>query len=337
MKSTTPIDPQLQTLLDEFRPVPPRNPLAAARGRAQFLARVAALEEHRSAGRPSPLHWQMGFAAKAVVSIAVAVGLLSSGVATVYASRDDLPNQPLYPVKLVVEDVRLGASTDPQTRFDLLMEMSQHRLDEMAALDQAGEQIPASLVQRLGRQNRQALQVAAGMDDRQMNDALLRFRTRLEKQAVAMGQLQAQMPSNADPAIGQTRTMLEAQLSLVETGLTDPRDFRQTVQAGTDVMPGPAPAPIADTPSVATAGRADDIAPTVTPEEAPPPSSPEPTEPGGKQEVQDGGNNATATSVLTATPKPNGKGPTKTHKPKPSPGPGHGPGRGPKYARSANP
>ena len=73
-----------------------------------------------------------------IISTLVIAGLLFGGGATVAAAQNDLPNEPLYQIKLVSEDANVWLAHDPTMKIEMLMEQAQTRTEEMAALASAG-------------------------------------------------------------------------------------------------------------------------------------------------------------------------------------------------------
>ena len=102
-QNDTETDPRLLALLDELKPFPARNPGAAARTRAHFLAEAVSAGEKQRHRLWNIFEQKEQFAMKLIVSTLVIAALLFAGSATVSAAQDDLPNQPLYAVKLMAE------------------------------------------------------------------------------------------------------------------------------------------------------------------------------------------------------------------------------------------
>jgi len=238
------IDSKLKARLDELKDVPARNPQVAARGRARFLAEAAS----RLAPVSLPVNrrhrgWKIftgkeNFALmKAVIAAVIALTLILGGTATVYAAQDDLPNEPLYGLKLFTENIRLWANTDPEMEVELLMQFVQLRVQEMNAMAMEGETPPPQVELRLEKQIQQALQVAAGMNDDGMQGTLERIQTKLQEQVQLMTQLQAQ--AQVDPQTNMTMTQaretIEARLRMVDEGMADPQGFRNTIRMEQEV------------------------------------------------------------------------------------------------------
>ncbi len=217
--------------LDEIKSVPPRNPQMASLGRAQFLSQaVSASESQRHSGWISKIrkeHYKMN----AILATLMIVGLLFGGGATVNAAQDDLPNQPLYSLKLWSEDMSLQLQSDPEAKVDRLMDLAQIRLQEMTHLYEVGETVPDQVRDRLQLHIQQALQTCTSMDDPTLERTLLQIRDRLQQQDRDMEQLQLHT-QDQQQLLTQTRTMLHERLQLVDEGLLNHEMFRNQVQHG---------------------------------------------------------------------------------------------------------
>lgn len=166
-----------------------------------------------------------------VLSILVVAGLLFGGGATVSATQDDLPNEPLYPVKIWTEDLSLQFQNNPEALVTRLMELSQVRVQEMVQLAENGENIPDVVQLRLEQHIQQALQICVNMDDPTLERTLLQIRDRLQEQDRDLEQLQLHTQDQIQ-LLTQTRTLLQERLRLVDEGLVDPAMFRIQVQSG---------------------------------------------------------------------------------------------------------
>lgn len=123
--------------LKPLRDVPPRDPQAAARGRARFLAEAEAL-------RPVSMPWtarlrqwltfplEVLMLRKLSVLLPVLVMLLVfTGTA---AARGALPGSPLYGVKVASESLGNAMHFGAYNRADYQLRLAQRRLDEIQAL-----------------------------------------------------------------------------------------------------------------------------------------------------------------------------------------------------------
>ncbi len=225
-------DRRIQTALQELIPVPPRDPKKAARGKAEFLKQASELRQavstpatarHR---RRNVIPRKEKFVMNFLVSILLALAVLAGGGATVSAAQNDLPGEPLYQVKLFSEDVRLLLNADPQSDIEMLMQMSQERVREMAVLSKEGLTPPEQVALRLEGHMRQALQLTDTLDGNQFEHALQTIQTSLQMQEQLMAQAQTQSTGDAQKYLFQTQTILQNRLRLVDEGLADPQGFR---------------------------------------------------------------------------------------------------------------
>ena len=165
-----------------------------------------------------------------IMSALVVLGLLFGGSATVSAAQDDLPNQPLYQLKLMSEDAKVWLASDPGLKIEMLMEQVQTRTEEMAALTLAGITPPAELTIRTQERIQQALHIASNLDDASLVVAMEQIRTHLQTQEQLMIQLQDGTCSECELILQQTREMLHTQLGQIEDSIADPETFRNQNQ-----------------------------------------------------------------------------------------------------------
>ena len=231
MKQDDKLDPRLAALLDEIKPASARNPQAAARARSRFVAQaVSASEERRHNWWTTIFQQKEKFAMNMIMSALVVLGMLFGGSATVSAAQDDLPNQPLYQLKLMSEDAKVWLASDPGLKIEMLMEQVQTRTEEMAALTLAGITPPAELTIRTQERIQQALHIASSLDDASMVVAMEQIRTHLQTQEQLMIRLQDGSCTECEPILQQTREMLHNQLGQIESDLIDPEAFRNQNQ-----------------------------------------------------------------------------------------------------------
>jgi hypothetical protein len=230
------LDPRLEAWLNELKDVPARDPQAANRARSRFLAQAVSAQQAVSPRPQQRLTWwnyltqKERFAMNLLISLLLVVGTLFGGGVTVYAAQDDLPNQTLYPVKLLTEDVRLSLTSDTNTQVQLLLDQAQTRVDEMTALAAQGVTPPESVSLRLQEELDQALQLSANMDDPGLTTAIQQINERLQMAVQTLARVETQVNPHAQPVIARTRAMIEARLQLVTQGLGNLQEFRNNVR-----------------------------------------------------------------------------------------------------------
>lgn len=231
--------------LDEIKSVPPRNPHMVSRGRAQFLGKAVSMQALPRQKGWSSIFRKERYAMNVLLSILMIAGLLFGGGMTVSAAQDDLPNEPLYAVKMLAEDFSLQFQFNEEAKVNRLMELAQVRIQEMTRLTNAGEPIPDQLRLRLEQHIQQALQICANMDNPTLERTLLQMRDRLRDRVHDMEQLQLRTQDQLqlqtqdqlqlrtqEQLQTQIRTMLQQRLQLVDEGLQNRELFREQVRNG---------------------------------------------------------------------------------------------------------
>ena len=143
-------------------------------------------------------------AIKLVLVLAVMFG--GAGV-TAAAAQSSLPNEALYPVKLLIEDVEVSLVSGPAAQIDVQLNQAQQRVREMVQLADRGAAIPAEVPLRLQTRLQAALQIAAQLDDQSMQAALDRIQLRTQDQLREMEQLHL---NDAAQVLTQTGEMAQA-------------------------------------------------------------------------------------------------------------------------------
>lgn len=176
-----PNDPKIEKLLEPLQPVPPRDRMAAVQGRGRFLAQAAQIRNTL----PTSQHkgwlaniFSLSFLYRKerlaiVASIIVVLALLFGGTGiTAYAAQSSLPGETLYPVKTLIEDIRLDLTKNPTKQYALLDQYLTVRYEEMDEMQAQGIPVNAALANRLLLQLDQMLTLAASQSDEEMVENL---------------------------------------------------------------------------------------------------------------------------------------------------------------------
>lgn len=161
--------------------------------------------------------------AKAALIITLLVGTVG-GAAVV--SADSLPGSPLYPLKQVMEQARLGLADNPADQAALHLVMAQNRVQEMMQLAVKGSAPGEATLTQLQLHLNQALQLAAQAPDETMNGLLIRTRQMVQAQTQALTQTQARVGESAQEPLGKAYQLLNQAGQEAEAGLQDPQTFR---------------------------------------------------------------------------------------------------------------
>ncbi len=218
---------------------PQRDPIRATKGRAHFLA------EAKSLPKPQPKPWfedlQERIAAlqisgnrrfaTAIASILIALMITFGAVGgTVYASQGSLPNQTLYAVKTLTENVQLRFADQPQEKIDLLEKFANRRMEEVAALSEQGQDIPQNTLNRFEQHMETMLQLSAELEEESQAQSLSQIRNALRAHEQVINKLANRESGTAEQALLRVQEKLRARIQLIEEGLADPATFREIMK-----------------------------------------------------------------------------------------------------------
>ena len=232
MKDQQVIESEIIEWLEALKPVQPRNTQAAQRNRASFLGQAVSASE-----LPRQKGWKFLFrkeqlAMKVLITFLVMAGLLFGGGATVSAAQNDLPDEPLYGLKIWSEDLSLQFQDPSEAKVDRLLELAQVRLQEMAQISDAGKAVPDQVRLRLEQHVQQALEICSTMDDPAMDRTLQKLHDQLRERDQDMERLQLRIHQDQQPVLERTREILRLRLQLVDEGLRDHEMFRAAAHNG---------------------------------------------------------------------------------------------------------
>jgi hypothetical protein len=218
---------------------------------------------------------------KAILILTLVLGP-TGGAAAIAANS--LPDTPLYPAKLAMEQARLNLTSDPAEQAALHMTRAQVRVQEMIRLALVGE-VPDEAIQlRLRQHLHQALQLAAGLPDDEMADVLTQAQQMLQNQEQEMEQAQTRVGEPAQEPLGQALGLLQQTRAQVRAGLQDPQTFRWQYGHG----PRPEDAPGPGQPGGNPDCPGDDCEPEGEQNQyGPQPDQPGPGQPGGNPDCPD--------------------------------------------------
>jgi len=238
-------DPDIEKELSLLESVPPRDPESAARGREYFLTEARALTPPVS-NYDESRNW-IGVLLTAfggrlrspvitvLASIALVFVILLGGTsATVYAAQGSMPDQVLYSVKLLSEDLRLGLTSSSQAELALTFELVERRIEEIITLAETGSDVPDSVVNRLEQHLDQSLNVVVAIDDDEVEPVMVQIQKHLRDQIQDYTQTKGQ--SQDGPKEGdwdRIRDMLQTNLDKVDAGIKDPEAFRHSYRNNT--------------------------------------------------------------------------------------------------------
>ena len=168
---------------------------------------------------------------KALMAVVLAAFIILSGSSiTVAAAQSSLPGEPLYAIKSWSEDVRLSMTHSTEAKLNLTLDYTNRRLDEISGLLAGGKALSDQSSDRFQEELENALQLAAQLDDTQMQDALGQIKKHAEYQGMTIEELIDKLPPQAEPAIVRLQARLAEQIQLSNFGESDPQSFRAHIR-----------------------------------------------------------------------------------------------------------
>ena len=165
-----------------------------------------------------------------------------------YAAQSSLPGEPLYPLKSWSESVRLSMTFSTKAKLNLTLDYTNRRVDEISSLLAGGKGMNDQTSDRLQRELDNALQLAAQLDDTQLQKASEQIKSHAENQGMTMEELISTLPPQAEPAIRHLQERLNEQVQLSSIGESDPKAFRMQIRERAQKRYGPNPASDVDQP-----------------------------------------------------------------------------------------
>ena len=166
-----------------------------------------------------------------ITAILLAISLvLGGGGITVAAAQSSLPDEPLYGLKLLSEDILMMVSTDPITRSQLATDLIDRRASEIQTMIDKTD-IPSESVQnRYINEIEQSIRYALNLPDQQAVLALYEIRTRLQTQQEMMQQTRSNNSAAGMTIMEQTRSMLRQYIGLLDEEMTTPDRLRDQLR-----------------------------------------------------------------------------------------------------------
>jgi Domain of unknown function (DUF5667) len=230
-------------LLARLRDAPTLDPRVFAEERAKFLAQgeifraaVSQPKNHRH------IVWINTFVLafhrkeripmlNTLMALIITIIVLFGGAGvSVYAAQDSLPDETLFPVKTWSENVRMSLASSVQERLNLVLDFTDRRVAEISNMHVNAQPIAEVVAIRLQEELEEALQIAAGMEDPQMTQALEQIRQKAEIQSQTMTTMQEGGLRQSDPALRRLQERLQEQVRLATAGESDPYGFRLLVR-----------------------------------------------------------------------------------------------------------
>lgn len=172
--------------------------------------------------------------------------LIASAGGTVALANDSLPNSPLYPVKLAVEQIQIGLLVEPGKIAAQHLLLAQNRSQEILRMARGGETPQEGTTLRLQENYNLALQYTAQLGEAEMLGILTQAQEMVQEQLREMNQARFQLRSEPPDPLGETIRILEGTRARVQAGLEDPAAFRLQARFGFEEAGGNPDCPLDD-------------------------------------------------------------------------------------------
>ncbi len=226
------ITPKLKKQLEKLGDIPARGLQQSHIGREKFLSRAKTIQARPTHPKKtrSAVPLRRSWVPRLAGILAVGAIALSGIGGTAYAAQASLPDDLLYPVKILTEDIQLGLETDPEDRLDLHTSFAARRLEEIQAQVDAGEEVSQKALARLEKHTEKMLQEAAQVGEKGLENALRQIEQNLQKQTQVLEKLQQQTPGGEAPGLVNAQEKITERLELVENGINEPQGFQETMK-----------------------------------------------------------------------------------------------------------
>lgn len=229
--------------LEVLGPVEMPTPEAVLADRNEFLYNIPAYQLQGVSSGPlvrlkewivHHLSWQLIYQGKEqrrmstlFIKVMVIAGVIVGSLGgTAALAANSLPDSPLYPVKMVMEQVQVNMAANPAEQAAVVQNQVRIRVQEMVRLAESGQAPGEAVLTRLQTQLQQALHLAAQAPDDTMQGLLLQFQHEIKNQEQLLTQAQTQTGGPAEEALQQAKQLLNQAGQDVENGLKHQQEFR---------------------------------------------------------------------------------------------------------------
>lgn len=218
--------------LEVLKSIPDRNPDKTLSGKTAFLNEASKIaagvspeanRRHNNWNQKNPINLferrkERAPMLSTFASIVLAISLLlgGSGV-TVAAAQASDPGDLLYNIKLLSENAVLDLTSDPESQFDIALDLVDRRSDEIVTLLSDGDLITDEIQTRYRDQIEQTILLAMNLPEDKIVQAFEKIQDRLYTQQQTLSQTKTNGSAESVAALIQTRDMLQVRLHILET------------------------------------------------------------------------------------------------------------------------
>ncbi len=212
-----------------------RKPQQIEAGKAAFLSQAAKMAEtvspkdnqrHKNWKRNNPINLferrkERNPMLSTLTSIILAISLLLGGSgATVAAAQASVPGDLFYNIKLLSENAALDLTANPESQFEIALQLIDRRANEIQTLLAEGEMITNETQTVYRDQIEKAMLIALNLPEDKVVPAFETLQERLLTQQQTLSQTMTNGSADSIAAMIQTRDMLQERLRLLEDGIS---------------------------------------------------------------------------------------------------------------------
>jgi len=145
---------------------------------------------------------------------------------TAVMAANSLPDSPVYPLKLAMEQTQLALTRDPAQQGELQLALAQKRSQEMLQMALQGDVPPEETGVRLQQHLQQTMQLAGELPEQNMLGLLTQVQQMTQTQTQQMSQAQAQASAPAQAVLGQAFQYMNQVGEQAMGGIENPHSFQ---------------------------------------------------------------------------------------------------------------
>ena len=126
----------------------------------------------------------------------------SSGI-TVYASQNSLPQDALYPVKTVTENIQVALTVSSEAKAKLHLKLAERRIQEVVTESAEGRTVSTSALEAAINQIDDAVQGVNNMPESKAKDLLVQLSQSTAERQADLEQISKEAPEESQPALKQ--------------------------------------------------------------------------------------------------------------------------------------
>ncbi len=153
--------------------------------------------------RNSAVMWVQSLFLRVGYVVSIASLLVGGSGITVYASQNSLPQDMLYPVKTVTENIQVALTASSEAKAKLHLKLAERRIQEVVTESAEGRTVSTSALEAAINQIDNAVQGVNNVPDSQAKDLLVQLSQATAERQADLEQVSQAAPEESQPALKQ--------------------------------------------------------------------------------------------------------------------------------------